>query len=126
MHAEKPKVLFVEDDEELREALLEYFDNTGLEVCPAADAAGAMLFAETFHPDVLLTDLNVPGAQGFDFIEQFEKQFPECLIFIHSGDTSFHAGSQICTANIPLNHIFYKPADLGKLVLTIKSVVISS
>src|SRR5215831_616512 len=56
------KVLVVEDEELISEMIGEALSDSGFEVCVAADASEALEhLAEGFAPDVLFTDINLPG-----------------------------------------------------------------
>jgi CheY-like chemotaxis protein len=56
------KVLVVEDEELISEMIGEALSDSGFEVCVAADANEALEhLAEGFEPDVLFTDINLPG-----------------------------------------------------------------
>jgi CheY-like chemotaxis protein len=56
------KVLVVEDEALIGEMIGEALSDSGFEVCVAADASEALEhLAEGFTPDVLFTDINLPG-----------------------------------------------------------------
>jgi CheY-like chemotaxis protein len=56
------KVLVVEDEALVGEMISEALCDSGFEVCVAADASEALEhLAEGFTPDVLFTDINLPG-----------------------------------------------------------------
>jgi CheY-like chemotaxis protein len=56
------KVLLVEDEALISEMIGEALSDSGFQVCVAADANEALEhLAEGFEPDVLFTDINLPG-----------------------------------------------------------------
>jgi CheY-like chemotaxis protein len=58
----RAKVLLVEDEELISEMIGEALSDSGFQVCVAADANEALEhLAEGFEPDVLFTDINLPG-----------------------------------------------------------------
>jgi len=63
-----PLVLVVEDDRDIREALIEVLDEAGYETAGAADGHEAMAFLRrrSKHrlPALLLVDLRMPGMDG--------------------------------------------------------------
>jgi signal transduction histidine kinase/ActR/RegA family two-component response regulator len=67
-------VLLVEDDEDARLLLTETLEYYGAHVLPAASAAGAMEILEEQHADVLLSDLRMPGEDGFALIHRLRSQ----------------------------------------------------
>jgi CheY-like chemotaxis protein len=62
-------VLLVEDDESLRRILARHLSSRGYTVWEAASAEDAeRLFTEGIRPDVVLLDINLPGATGWDLL----------------------------------------------------------
>jgi CheY-like chemotaxis protein len=61
-------VLLVEDDEDARLLLTQTLEYYGARVWPVASAAEAMQVLEQHHADVLLSDLRMPGEDGFALI----------------------------------------------------------
>ena len=62
MHSCRAKVLVVEDEVLISEMIGEALADSGFQVCVAADASEALNhLAEGFAPDVLFTDIGLPG-----------------------------------------------------------------
>jgi CheY-like chemotaxis protein len=58
----RARVLVVEDEELISEMIGEALADSGFQVCVAADASQALEhLADGFAPDVLFTDINLPG-----------------------------------------------------------------
>src|SRR5215212_5421279 len=73
------KILFVEDDERLRDVLLEAaameeYESRGV---PSAEAAVELLRAEPF--DVLVTDVTLPGMSGLELLRHCARLRPGIL-----------------------------------------------
>jgi CheY-like chemotaxis protein len=64
------RVLIVEDDFEARAALGSVLRDAGHEVLEAPDARTALHLASTRQPDLVLQDLILPDAPGFELLEQ--------------------------------------------------------
>jgi signal transduction histidine kinase/CheY-like chemotaxis protein len=62
-------VLLVEDDEDARLLLTQTLEYYGASVLPVASASAAMKMLEQHHADVLLSDLRMPGEDGFELIQ---------------------------------------------------------
>ena len=66
----KGRILIVDDEANARNALAELMDDAGYSVSTAADGRTALLQMEQVDPDVVLTDLKMPGMDGLSLIEQ--------------------------------------------------------
>lgn len=69
----KPKILLVEDDENIVKALTARLKSQGYQVVPAYDAVMATAQALQHHPDVLLLDISMPGGNGFTVAERLRE-----------------------------------------------------
>ena len=64
-----PSVLLVEDDESLRRILARHLEGHGYAVDQAASAEEAeRLLADGIRPRIVLLDINLPGATGWDLL----------------------------------------------------------
>ena len=64
------RVLVVDDEVDARDALVGLLERYGAEVRPAASVAEAMTALETDLPDVLISDLGMPGEDGYELIRR--------------------------------------------------------
>ena len=68
------RVLVVEDDDDSRHLICALLEMAGAKVLCVGSVAQAMdAVYHSFDPDVVLTDLAMPDADGFDLIRQFRK-----------------------------------------------------
>jgi CheY-like chemotaxis protein len=67
------KVLVVEDDLDSREVLSELLQFEGAVVQSAENAEVGMAALQRFGPDVLVSDIGLPGEDGHDFIRRCRK-----------------------------------------------------
>jgi len=64
------RVLVVEDDQDLRDTLQFVLEYYGAEVTVAGSVAEALAALERSRPDVLLSDLAMPGESGYDLMRE--------------------------------------------------------
>jgi signal transduction histidine kinase/CheY-like chemotaxis protein len=84
-----PRVLLVEDDEEVRALLIDVLNSHGLHVTPVGSAEEALVIEAQQPFDLLLTDIGLPGASGPELARQIRRRSPRLpVLFIsgHSGD----------------------------------------
>ena len=70
-------LLLVDDDAEIRRIIRGLLEEDGWMVTEASNGREGVEQAALCRPDVVLTDLNMPTMNGFDFLEQFRK-LPGC------------------------------------------------
>ena len=73
------KVLIVEDDKELREALCTTLQLAGMEFLEADCAEAALLELERQKVDIVVSDVNMPGMDGHELLNQIKQKYPSLL-----------------------------------------------
>ncbi len=85
MGANREQVLVVDDEEELRKAVVEILTLDGFEVDQASSAEDAAeKLAQTAY-DVLITDHNLPGKTGVELLEESLARYPEIISVVITG-----------------------------------------
>jgi len=70
---EAPLVLIVEDDLSTRTLYREYLSHAGFRIIDAHNGNQALAKAQELRPNVVLTDLAVPGMDGFEFCRALQQ-----------------------------------------------------
>ncbi|MDP3543593.1 MAG: ATPase, T2SS/T4P/T4SS family [Elusimicrobiota bacterium] len=87
----KPLILSVEDDDSMRMLIERILVNGGYAVRPFPDGKAALEWLKTGRPDLILTDVMMPGATGYEFCAQLQSD-PELalipVIFLTALDTA--------------------------------------
>src|SRR5262245_23901935 len=78
----KGRILVVDDEANARTALAELLRDEGYQVETAADGFKALPKLEEFAPDLLLTDLKMPGMDGIDLLRRARERDPECAAVV--------------------------------------------
>jgi two-component system response regulator RegX3 len=83
----KGRVLIVEDEEDLAQLTKLYLDREGIQchIAPSAEAALEILGAERF--DVAILDINLPGMDGFEFLQELRKTNPLPVMIVSARET---------------------------------------
>jgi CheY-like chemotaxis protein len=79
------KLLIVDDDEAIRFSLCQIFLSMGHKVRTAEDGFSALQQIRELNPDILLSDLNMPGMSGFELLSVVRRQFPAIYVIAMSG-----------------------------------------
>lgn len=67
------RVLIVEDDQDVRETLREVLEAKGHQVAVAMNAADGLIEAARTRPDLLLSDIGLPGMNGYELAQRVRK-----------------------------------------------------
>ncbi|HKW97276.1 MAG TPA: sigma-54 dependent transcriptional regulator [Bryobacteraceae bacterium] len=67
------KVLIVDDEVSQRTGLAGMVDAWGMAADTASEGAEALEKVASFSPDVIVTDLNMPGMDGYQFLEKLQE-----------------------------------------------------
>jgi CheY-like chemotaxis protein len=81
----KIKLLIVDDDLLIRISLSQVFTELGYNVRSVADGFTALSEIRREIPDVLLSDLNMPGMSGFELLSEVHQHFPTISSVAMSG-----------------------------------------
>jgi PAS domain S-box-containing protein len=71
---EKPTVLVVDDESANLGVLFEHLRHTGLRILVAQNGQAALQILERFQPDIILLDIMLPDADGFELCRQFKEE----------------------------------------------------
>src|SRR6476620_11464114 len=85
MDVSKEQVMVVDDEEELRRAIVEILTLDGFEVEQTASAEEAAEKLSQTAYDVLITDHNLPGKTGVELLEETLIRYPETIGIVITG-----------------------------------------
>jgi DNA-binding NtrC family response regulator len=88
MSPERANVLVVDDDTSIRTLLATIFTEHGYRVRSAEDGISALVEIQDENPDILVSDLNMPGMSGFDLLSHVHRQYPNIRVIAMSADYS--------------------------------------
>ncbi|MGA3093517.1 MAG: response regulator [Terriglobales bacterium] len=114
-----PKVLLVDDNDQLRRVLQRVLENNNFEVVPAASVTEALtqIVAQKF--DVLITDLHMPGpGDGFSVVTAMRHAQPEALTLVVSGFPDVQGAMSAIL--LQADEVLVKPFDVKKLAELIR------
>lgn len=83
-----PVILVVDDEPLIAETLAAILNGHGLAALTASDGPAALELAELIPPQMLLTDVALPGMNGFELAQEVICRIPECEVILFSGQYS--------------------------------------
>ena len=123
MKAEAPifKILVVEDDNELNQLFCRTLNRNGYVALGAYDAAQALVMLEKEAVDLIISDVMMPGMDGFEFVKQLrdaKMTLPIMMITAKSDikdkQSGFSSGA---------DDYMVKPVDLQEMLLRVQALL---
>lgn len=114
------KVMLVEDEHLLRERLGRILQRQITDVLTCADAHEALGKIDAFAPDLIITDIRMPGMSGLEMIAKIRETRPDLPVVI----TSAFSQSDLFIEAIKLKveNFVIKPVDVDVLLESIRKV----
>jgi len=89
------RILVIDDDRDVCDSIARLLERDGYEVLTAYDGTIGLEVCRKQLPDVVLTDIIMPGQHGVDVIRVLRKEFPSIgIIAISGGGNAAIAGYQ--------------------------------
>ncbi|MES2823957.1 MAG: SpoIIE family protein phosphatase [Pseudomonadota bacterium] len=79
------KLLIIDDDVLVCRSIAAYLKDSGFEVFEAADAAQLNSALQQFQPELVITDLRMPGADGLQVLQEIKQAHASLPVIIISG-----------------------------------------
>ena len=80
------KVLIVDDERSIRETLSEFIRESGHETFTAAEAEEALSIVVRSAPDVVVSDIILPGVDGMALLERVHRVAPDVQVIMITGE----------------------------------------
>lgn len=118
------RAIIVEDEATIRNGMLRHvkWNELGVDEVEAAEnAEQAMGMFETYRPDIILSDIRMPGMYGTELCRAYRQWLPDCQIIFVSG----YSDKEYLTSAIRLGAVSYieKPIDVEELSGAIRTAV---
>ncbi len=107
------KLLIVDDEASIRDSLSSIFAQRGLQVRSSPDALLALEEIGREAPDILLSDLNMPGMSGFELLSKVRRNFPGIHVIAMS---AAYLGSEV-PPGVPADAFYAKARSNPRLLV---------
>jgi DNA-binding response OmpR family regulator len=118
------KVLVVDDQQMIAQTLAEILGRNGYECFAVSNGEAAIAAAESFTPNVVLSDVVMPGMNGVEACVRIKKHLPDCRILLFSSHVPVaHSLMQEATRAGHSFELLAKPVEPRELVAKIEALV---
>ncbi len=80
--AERERVWVIDDDQSIRWVLEKALEKADMDVKSFPSAGGILNTLERSRPDVLITDVRMPGMDGFSLLGEIQQRYPDLPVII--------------------------------------------
>ena len=105
-------LLIVDDDSSIRELLSQVLSEIGYSVRTAENGFSALREIRNEVPEMLLSDLNMPGMSGFELLSVIRRRFPAIRTIAMSGSFT---GDEV-PSGVAADAYFQKGSSIGALL----------
>lgn len=118
--ASKQRVLIVDDDNNIAELISLYFTKECFETMIVNDGESALPAVESFHPNLILLDLMLPGIDGYQVCREVRTNNSVPIIMLSAKGEVF---DKVLGLELGADDYIEKPFDSKELVARAKAVL---
>ncbi|MFV2006484.1 MAG: sigma-54-dependent transcriptional regulator [Longimicrobiales bacterium] len=115
------KILIVDDEQAIRDALVQVFEYEGHEVRGAADGPDALEAVERERPDVTFLDVKMHGMDGLETLERIREADPTGVVIMISGHGTIDTAVEATRKGA--YDFLEKPLDTDRLLVTLRNAL---
>ena len=115
-----PKILIVDDDENIAELISLYLTKECFDTETAANGEEALQLVEVYNPDLILLDLMLPGIDGYEVCQRIRKTRDTPIIILSAKGEVF---DKVLGLKIGADDYIIKPFDSNELVARVHAVL---
>jgi len=115
------RILIVEDERNMREVLSMLLEGEGYTVGAASDGLEGMQMIERDIYDLVITDIKMPGANGFEVLKRAQEVSPETIVIMITAFGTIESGIE--AMKLGAYDYIHKPFKIDEIRLIVKNAV---
>ena len=116
----KQKILIVDDDENIAELISLYLTKECFDTMMVHDGEKALVAYESYHPNLILLDLMLPGIDGYQVCREIRTRSSIPIIMLSAKGEVF---DKVLGLELGADDYIMKPFDSKELVARVKAVL---
>jgi len=76
------KIVLIDDEEDIREIMTVALQDAGYTVESASDGSAGLKLCETIYPQIVITDIRMPGIDGLQVLETIKRKYPDIEVIV--------------------------------------------
>jgi DNA-binding response OmpR family regulator len=114
------KILLVEDEQSIADALVELLESEGYRVTHAPDAASAETLLEETRPDLVILDIMLPDTDGLVLCSELRARWPAPVVLLSATQRK---SDPIIGLRLGADDFIAKPFDTRELLARLEAVL---
>jgi CheY-like chemotaxis protein len=118
------RIVVIDDDEQIRETVRRVLESRGHSVEDADQGAGGIAYVAQRAPDLVITDIFMPGQDGIEVLLELRKAFPRLKVIAMSGGDARGLLNLLEDAELlGADRTLPKPFTPGELIAAVNDVL---
>ena len=119
--SKKPKIMVVDDERILRVTTADDLRDAGYVVMECANAQAALLGLKDFKPNIVISDIKMPGMTGIELLDKIKSFNPEIAVIIMTAHGSIETAVQ--TLKMGAYDYLLKPFLKDEILIIIDRII---
>ncbi len=116
------KIWVIDDDRAMRWVLEKTFKEEGFDVSSFEEAQSALDLLSTNQPDVILTDIRMPGMDGLNFLSKVKMSYPDLPVIIMTAHSDLE--SAVSSYQTGAFEYLPKPFDIDEALALVQRAIL--
>lgn len=117
------KILVADDSATVRHLILKFLDGEGYDIVTTSDSANVVDLIHEINPDLVISDIMMPGMDGYTFVRYIRKENPRESLPVIIMSTKSRETMEDLFAAYDISGYLQKPFDKEQLITMIKKVL---
>jgi DNA-binding response OmpR family regulator len=114
------RILLVDDERDILVTFKKALESRGYEVDAFSDPVKALLDFVPGRYDIIITDVKMPGLNGFELYHRIRKQDEKAKLFFLTAIDIYEHEVKLAFPNLDPNVFIHKPIGIDDLIKTIE------
>lgn len=119
----RKKILIVEDSDDTRFVYSAILKLDGYDIIEAADGEVGLASVLEHHPDLIITDINMPGLNGFEVARRVRANETTATIPIVAVTGTYLQGGESEAAKTLFDRLFFKPTKPSEVLTEVRQLL---
>jgi len=117
------KILVADDSPTIRHLIMKFLDGEGYEIVTASDSADVVYLIDEINPDLVISDIMMPGMDGYTFLRHIRKEKTQASLPVIIMSTKEREDMEDLFVSYGISGYLQKPFEKEQLVSLIEKAL---